>query len=282
MSLKTQLPKRVTLEFTNRCNRTCNGCPRSKMVYPLGDMNLVLFLSIINQLPGSTVIVPFFRGESLAHPMFALYMNRLKGFREIQLATNADYLTPINQEAILNNCTFISVSLHSYLLPQETKLLQFFEKAFDVGVESQISILDSVLSPKNKKQFVDEWLNHVDNIRIYKTHSVNGFGDIDGKVSTVPCNKPFEEMVVYWNGRVGLCNHDWNNNVLLGDLNVQKISTVWNDNPYQEVRKLHCSGKRGEVLACQHCSFQPNQVYGELIKNGRQRTNRLETENWNI
>ena len=264
------LPKRVTVELTNKCNRTCQSCPRNKMVYPLGDMNLFLFIKILYQLPNITTIVPFFRGESLGHPLFPLYMDRLKGYREVQLATNADYLTKQNQEAILNNCTFISVSFHDYKLPAQTGLVSFFRDASQVGVESQISILDSLLPAEKKQQFINAWRSHVGRVRIYQTHSVDGFGDMEDVAfdSAVPCNKPFEEMVVYWNGRVGLCNHDWNNQVLLGDLNVQKIEDVWKSKPYQQVRRLHLQGKRETVATCHHCKFMPRQVYGEVIVNG--------------
>ena len=44
------MPKRVTIEFTNRCNRACLGCPRNKMTYPIGDMSLSLLNKIVEQL----------------------------------------------------------------------------------------------------------------------------------------------------------------------------------------------------------------------------------------
>lgn len=263
-----QLPKRVTLELTNRCNRSCLGCPRHEMTYPLGDITPQLFTHILQQLPASTVIVPFFRGESIMHPSFPMLMNMLKDYREVQLATNADYLTPTNQQTILDTCTFISVSLHNYLLPKETELPSFFYKALGTNVTTQVSILDTFLSSK-KKRFTEEWLRHVDRVRIYKTHSDDGFGSMkDEKTPTEACVKPFEEMVVYWDGKVGLCNHDWNNGTSLGDLNRESVRDVWKGKAYRKVRKLHREGRRGEVASCRDCSFQSGQIYGELIRNG--------------
>jgi len=240
------------------------------MVYPIGEMNKCLFTRVLHQLPKKTVIVPFFRGESMLHPFFSLLINKLKGYHEVQLATNGDYLTPQNKQAIFNACTFISVSLHTYTLPSQTRLPTFFYDALGHNVETQVSIVDTLLTNKTKrKHFIQEWKQHVDRVRIYKIHSNNGFGSMNNKAKpTSACDKPFREMIVYWNGRVGLCNHDWNNQTLLGDLNVQTVEQVWRSELYKEVRKLHRNGKRGEVPSCQDCSFESNHSYGELIENG--------------
>ncbi len=102
-------------------------------------------------------------------------------------------------------------------------------------------------------------------IRIYTEHSKNGFGSIPKQSCVDPCVKPIEEMVVYWDGKVGLCNHDWNNQTFLGDLNTQTISEVYNDSKYETVRALHSMRLRKTVETCRDCSFKPNQTHGEII-----------------
>lgn len=259
-------PKRVTLEFTNDCNRTCTGCPRHKMTYPKGYMSIALFLKVTAELPCDTVIVPFFRGESLLHPYFNIMMPYLKRFKEVQLATNADFLTPKTKATILDTCTFVSVSLHSYLFPHKTNFLGFLKEAKARGITTQVSIVESLLHGKHSG-FTAAWMKHADRVRIYKEHSGNGFGSMgDAQKPRSACSKPFTDLVVYWDGKVGLCNHDWNGGVLLGDLNEQRIRDVWNDKPYQEVRSLHQCGNRIFVGSCTDCSFESNKVYGELIK----------------
>lgn len=264
-----QLPKRVTLELTNRCNRKCLGCPRHKMIYPLGDMNASLYNRVLDQLPKSTVIVPFFRGEATMHPHFAEFAQRLSNYKDVQFATNADYFTHENKRAILETVTFLSLSLHKFKLPIETDWLPFLHEAEEAGVETQISIVENELPWKWHGLFTREWLKHASRVRIYEEHSQNGFGSIRKETCAEPCNKPFEEMVVYWDGKVGLCNHDWNNQVWLGDLNVQSIEEVWQGLPYENVRKQHSQGLRSVVPSCEFCSFESNKVYGEVNKNGR-------------
>ena len=260
-----QLPKRVTIELTNRCNRACAGCPRHQMRYPLGDMNETLFKTILKQLPGETTVVPFFRGEPTLHPKFSDLLPELHRFSNVQLATNGDYLTHENKRAILENVTFLSVSLHKFQLPVETAWLPFLHEARDRGLNTQISIVEPELPQKWRGHFTREWLKHADRVRIYEMHSKNGFGSLTKKSCVEPCRKPFEEMVVYWDGKVGLCNHDWNASSLIADLNKQSIEEVWNSQVYKSIRFHHELGWRKNVEACKNCDFQSNKITGELI-----------------
>jgi hypothetical protein len=229
-------------------------------------MPLPLLTSITEQLPASTVIVPFYRGEPTLHPHFSEAMQKLSKFETVQFATNGDFLTRDNQKAILGACTFLSLSLHSCLRPEYSGWLSFLYECGGKGIETQVSILDSLVR-KHKREFVKDWLRHVDRVRIYQTHSQDGFGSM-GEVVNEKCLKPFEEMVVYWDGRVGLCNHDWNMGFPLGNLNEQTVAEVFNGSNYAGVRDLHESGLRRAVPTCEFCSFKSNKRYGELIRNG--------------
>ena len=119
------LPKRLTIELTNRCNRFCVGCPRHQMRYPIGDINENLWVQILNQLPNETAIVPFFRGEPTLHPKFNELLQTLDRFTTVQLATNGDHLTHTNKRAILENVTYLSLSIHKFTLPVESTWLPF-------------------------------------------------------------------------------------------------------------------------------------------------------------
>jgi radical SAM protein with 4Fe4S-binding SPASM domain len=234
------------------------------MAYPQGFMTPELFTKTIEQLPNETVIVPFFRGESLIHPNFTSFMKELSRFKQVQLASNGDKLSEPNQAAILSACTFFSVSLHKFTMPWKFKHLKFMRIATAKGLETQVSILESLVPTKRKNKFIQHWKHHVKRVRIYKEHSITGFGDMqDMERPTDPCEKPFNETVVYWNGKVGLCNHDWNNKTFIGNLNFNNLPEVWQSYNYQRIREAHKSGNRGKVPSCVDCCFG-DKVYGEL------------------
>jgi len=244
-------------------------------------MNWELLTKVLDQLPNNTAIVPFFRGEPTLYPRFEDALLEMRRFREVQLATNGDKLSQQNRSAMLKFCTFVSISLHNFVYPTQTKngILTFLYDALGNGVETQISIIDSLIPPKQKKRFVSQWLDHVDQVRIYVEHSHRGYGDIVEHVASPvvgnhhPCVKPFTEMVVYWDGKVALCCHDWNNPCPLGDLNCQTVEEVWCGEAYEDVRYKHSHGKRREVPSCQNCdqwiaSYMPKKMLGELYTNG--------------
>jgi radical SAM protein with 4Fe4S-binding SPASM domain len=202
------------------------------------------------------------------HPAFGtgFFMGQLKRFREVQLATNGDYLNRYNQRAILNNATFLSISLHDYRLPNRVNYLPFLKECRDRGIDTQVSILETLVTPSSKKRLKRMWLKHVNRVRIYKEHSTNGFGSMQNcNLPFELCSKPFEEMVIYWDGNVGLCNHDWNNSTPLGNVIFSSIQDVWQGIRYQCVRHMHENNKRSHVSTCQSCSFQSNILYGEIL-----------------
>jgi radical SAM protein with 4Fe4S-binding SPASM domain len=123
-------------------------------------------------------------------------------------------------------------------------------------------------------EFVNTWKGKVDRIRIYEEHSKNGaFGSIN-RVENLgdrkPCFKPFNEMVVYWNGKVCLCNHDWDRQGTLGDATIKPLEELWNDSAYRTVRQLHLDGKYDSIETCCSCNqwqayYTNKGVVGDLI-----------------
>lgn len=260
-----KLPTRVIIELTNKCNRNCQGCPRHKSTYPQGFMAEALYTHILQQLPDSTVIVPFFRGESLVHPLFPEFMEKLRRFKQVQLASNGDYLTKANGKAIQRSCSFFSLSLHEFKYPWNTNHGKFLRSIRNRRLETQVSILESLIPTDKKKKFINSWQKIVDRVRIYKEHSVKGFGDMPDEPKPIEsCKRPFAELVSYWDGHVGLCCQDWDNRTQLGDLNLASVEEVWHNQNYKEVRRLHRNGERGKVASCADCCFS-NKLYGELF-----------------
>jgi len=271
------IPKRVTIELTNRCNRACRGCPRHKMTSPLGDMSLTLLQRIVEQLPSNTIIVPFFRGEAVFHPQFVEALQILNRFDEVQMATNGDLLTDSKKEAVLKTCSFISYSLHTSSLPDDLpEIAEFLDEARSKGLDTQVSILETEIPDGGKQTLVDSWLQHADRFRIYVEHSKDGFGNVDSKYKkdfgNKPCSKPFTDMVIYWDGKVVLCNHDWDNKEPVGDLNHQYIDDVWNGDEYSKIRENHTMGYRKQVNSCKDCDYwmleyMPERMFGEVYSN---------------
>lgn len=285
MFIKTpKFPKRIEIELASSCNLQCVYCPRKYLDNLKGFVDFNLFVNIIDQLTfyPETILVLHRRGESMLHPKFNEMLGYVKGkFKEVQMATNGTLLDKEKFQAIVDSISFLSFSLDSPLsynkkrFPAdyktvEEKILKFLE--FNKGrIKTQVSMVKSDDSTKEEIDlFKETWLNKVDRVRIYEQHSINGvFGALkEPREQRKPCVMPFYEFLVYDNGKVGRCNHDWDGSVM-GDLNIQTIQEVWNSDVFNSLRKQHLNLEFDD-LVCKNCDCwypeEANQGTGEIVK----------------
>ncbi len=296
----TLFPGRITLELTNHCNLNCTFCPRKLMEKHLGYMDTDLAKRLIDEmaehLPVS--LVPFFRGESLLHPDWAeiLEYAKSRGIGPIQLTSNGMCLDREASQVILDlEIDFISFSMDTVdpEIYEQTRrrsrydqvvrnILQFVELKRRRGKslpQVQVSSVDTELHRPGKEAFVAFWRPLVDRVRIYIEHSQDGHpGSIAEPLPSfsrrLPCWKPYTDMIVYWDGQVALCNHDWTRDAAhgLGNVARQSIAEVWKSPAYDEVRKAHRVGEVASLSPCAHCDhwkmfyLEPGYL-GEMYEN---------------
>jgi radical SAM protein with 4Fe4S-binding SPASM domain len=289
-----KFPERVTLELTNHCNINCRICPRQYTNYNLGFMDSSLFMNIVDEMSeyGIKTLVPFFRGESLLHRDFINLIDyaKSKGMT-IQLATNGTLMTKEFARAIVKlKLDFISFSVDS-INPEDyahmrrgsdfTRLIEGIENLLEERLsqkcevpEVQISAVDTGMGNNVKQEFVSFWIDRVQHVRIYPRHTIDGrFGSLQHEHSNLarrlPCHKPFTEMVVYWDGRAAVCNHDWNSTEELGNVAVNGLKGVWNSNGYRNLRDRHLMNSFNKNEVCTNCDhwaqyYAENSLVGEL------------------
>lgn len=278
-------PKRIEIELSAKCNLQCPYCPRRFLSLSDGFMKFDLFKKIIDELSTNpkTIIVLHRRGESLLHPDFVSICNYIsKKFNEIQIASNATVLTTDKAYSIINSVTFISFSIdvprlfNKYRYPADYKKVENnilnFLKLNNKKIKTQVSLVKTNSHNKSDFElFKKIWKDKVDFVRIYEQHSSDGnFGSLQNKrINRQPCVMPFYEMLVYYDGTLGRCNHDWDSNDI-GDLNKNSISDIWTNQFYNNLRYQH---KTLEITdkVCKNCdSWYPEigkQGTGETIKN---------------
>jgi len=288
-----EFPARITVELTNHCNLNCVMCPRHFMKGARGYMSGGLFKKIIDQMAEheGTALVPFFRGESLMHPRAVemLAYAKKKNSGPIQFTTNATLLSEDISMALLDmEIDFLSFSVDSVdpeiykavrgngNLKKTLKNIETFcnlkMKKKAKKPEIQVSVVKTKNTESKIKEFVEFWKDRVDRVRIYEEHSQDGnFGSLKNSQRTdrrMPCRKPFTEMVVYWDGSVALCNHDWDRTEQIGNVNLNTISEIWRSERYENIRAGH-KGHGDLERLCQNCdhwqaySFSPTQI-GDL------------------
>jgi radical SAM protein with 4Fe4S-binding SPASM domain len=247
----------------------------------LGILDLSLAKRLLDEMADHlpVTLVPFFRGEPLMHPdwLEILQYAKQKGVGPIQFTTNATRMTKDVAQAILElQLDFISFSLDTVdpKLYEKTRvgadyttvrdnILYLLDLKSIRGVslpEIQVSAVDTPLHHEKLNDFVSYWRPKVDRVRIYVEHSTDGHpGSIDLVLpsfsSRLSCHKLFSDMVIYWNGDVALCNHDWNRigENRIGNVGIQTIAEIWNSKQYNRLRKQHQDGDLDNVYPCNFC-----------------------------
>lgn len=70
------------------------------------------------------------------------------------------------------------------------------------------------------------------------------------------CSRPFREMVINYDGSVTICCVDWCHELIMGRFPEDgHLKTIWYGEPFQHVRALLKSNKRG-FIPCQRCDYR--------------------------
>ena len=282
-----KFPNRITVELTNKCNIECEFCPRHIVDMDLGFMDSNLFYKIVdeakNHLP--VCLVLFFRGEPLIHPDLIEFIKYAKkqGLGPLQIASNALALDDEKAEQLVDSgLDFISFSLdtnndeiyeksrkYGNLKKSRENVINFCNKVAQrrkqnlPAPEVQVSTVDIEEYREEKQDFIDFWMNYADRVRVYVEHSTdNNPGSLSCKDSNAErkaCKKGYTDLIVYWDGNTGICNHDWDNQLNLGNVYEQSVKNIWNSEKYDLIREMHEKCSFSDDIVCKNCDHW--QVY---------------------
>lgn len=254
-----KFPKRIEIELVSDCNLRCTYCPRHHMNKLKGYINFSLYEKIINEarLYPERILVLHRRGESMLHPEFNKMLGLVAGnFKEVQMATNATLLNKDKYESIVNGLTFLSFSLDTPANFNKTRIPANYEKVeanilgfleYNKGrVKTQASMVKTRQTSKEAcEEFKQIWKDRVDRVRIYEEHSIDGaFGSLKNpRKERKCCVMPFYEMLVYDDGSVARCNHDWDSHgsQIMGDVKTQSLMDIWHGDKYKALRRQQLS-----------------------------------------
>jgi len=279
-------PKRVEIEPSAVCNFKCSYCPRRFVDGLSGFIDEALFYRLIDEVAShpERIVVLHRRGESLLHPKIADLLHYVAGkFAEVQMATNGSVMNEAVTRALLDGVDFLSFSLdppatfeqvRGFNYPTVKRNVEYLLEMRDkLGASTRVQasmVRTGETLDENVEAFKAEWDGKVDRIRVYEEHSSDGsFGSLKNpRGQRRPCVMPFYQTLIYVDGKVGRCNHDWDGEPL-GDVNSQTIAEVWTSSAYEGLRRQHLELSFTDAT-CGPCdSWYPeigNQGTGEVIE----------------
>jgi radical SAM protein with 4Fe4S-binding SPASM domain len=155
----------------------------------------------------------------------------------------------------------------------EANILEFLKMNKRQGnpVNTQVSMVRTVETREaDIAKFERIWQHKVDRVRIYDQHSENGaFGSLlQRRTKRKTCVMPFYEMLIYCDGKIGRCNHDWDG-VPIADITQMAIRQIWNNSIYQDLRRQQKTLKIKDLVCAVCDSWYPkegDQGTGKVIE----------------
>ncbi|MBF0273652.1 MAG: SPASM domain-containing protein [Nitrospinae bacterium] len=263
------------VELTNKCPMSCIMCPRTNnMTRNEGFMNFELFKKVVDEFTeknpkacdGEFWLHHF--GESLMHPGFPIFIEyAIKKGLKASISINPIMLKKeIATNLLKANPSMIYLSLdghddgsferirglkNSYRKSKEY-LLNFLEIKKSLGVKTKVllSMIDFDQNKESIQQTKKYWekIDGIDEFLIKEfvkwdgkaadvNQLVNDSKRVRNKSKKVVCKFPWKSMTVTWDGNVVPCCYDYNNRYILGNVEKQTLSEIWNGEKMQLLRE---------------------------------------------
>jgi len=236
----------VMIETINRCNGICEFCPASKYTEtrPFMKMPDEMYYKIIEQL----------RDIGWSGKLFMCINNEpFMDKRIIEFSKYAKETIPNVSIAMISNGTLLTIEKMNEM----------------AGIVDQIVINDYsekyALSDTHKKiyhhikrhpeKFVS--MNIVINRRYSKEILATRAGNAPNKPRKnvevgCPCVYPFTDLIIFPDGKVGICCNDCKEITDFGDVNREPLTSIWRNEKFQKLRQAMAFG-RMHYGFCKEC-----------------------------
>ncbi|MCM1426913.1 MAG: SPASM domain-containing protein [Eubacterium sp.] len=244
----TPHPLIIAIETINRCNNTCSFCPANKNSEkrPYARMSDEDFYKIIDDLKEwnyQGYLSLFVNNEPFIDTRiieFHKYVKKELPDCKIKLFTNGLLMTLdkfLEIKPYVDVMTINNYSEDMTLLPNVEAVKQYVQEHpsdfEDIEIKINIRYIKDILTNRNGTAPNKE---------------------VSRKEVKEPCLFPYTDMFVYANGNVGLCCNDALEKTNLGNIREEKISNIWKNNAYNEIRKAMAKNRSGYPF-CKYCDF---------------------------
>jgi sulfatase maturation enzyme AslB (radical SAM superfamily) len=277
-------PRYFEIETVNACNARCPMCTIDDWTRKTPIMKMDLFRKLADEICDHRDVVKrvnlYRDGEPLLDKKLPDRMAILKegGINEVAISTNVALLDEERARAILEagiDMIILSIDSLDKEVFEKIRVRLIHEEVMAnalrfIGLRNQIRPSCKVWVRMIRQETnVDEWpafeaywrqhLAENDRVNYHDIH--NWGGQLDGFKAIVPTREPnlpcialWSLMVIFGDGRVPLCNVDYNNLYPSGDVSKDSIANVWRSHIYNQRRLMHLGGDKAGIPICKNCN----------------------------
>ena len=288
-----ETPFIVFVDPSSSCNFLCPFCPtghrdliRDTERFQ-GVMKLPLFKKIIDDLGEFSKKIKVLRlykdGEPFLNKNFAkmiAYAKSSGNVDYIDTTTNGSLMSPDRVGPVIDaGLDKINISVDGLNREQYKKFTGFdfdFEKFIENvkwlysnkgQCEVSIKIPGDLITEEQRQEFLDLFGDHCDRISIenfapcwpeFDVEKHTGIQITSGIYQqpitpTDICPYIFYSLAINADGLVSSCFLDWGRKLLIGDIGVHSVKTIWNSDSMNALRRQHLEGRRLENPVCGSC-----------------------------
>lgn len=286
------IPREVQIETTSICNASCIMCPQDKLTRPKHHMPMDTFTKVIDEcaeFEGRGLRITLHKDGD---PMLdRLLFDRIDYIRDklkkslVVFNTNAFAMDESKQTRLLESPpdvlqfsvdgaskeTYepIRVGLDYDVVKGNIEAFLDKRKAKrqSNGNSTRPQVFIQMVADKSNvheaETFREMWQDKVDRVLIKGMHNfrVQGTSMHGPELSETQlhrCIYPFNTMIIYSNGEVGLCCWDYDNEVTLGNIQTRSLLDVYNSDTFKKFRQAQIRMDCKDLELCSGCS----QIYG--------------------
>ena len=263
-------PTHVDIEVSSACQLKCPMCTQQLMnAKQKGIMNFNLYKKIIDQCVKNHVysIKLSWRGEPMLNPRVwdMVEYAKKKGIKDVAFLSNGERFTDLDlKRAITSGLDWISFSIDGLYdiydkirYPSKFKDIVIKLKKLKAEMNSRkplvrVQTIYSAIA-ENPEEYFDFWQPIVDRVNFIadevRADLIKGFKRDPNYV----CPSPWQRMVITFDGTVMPCVCDYFVREDMGNINEKSLYEIWDDMPFQKIRKQHKEKRRLERVACAEC-----------------------------
>ncbi len=274
------LPAQVILEVSSACNMSCKGCafhgPNRYVSRPLGVMTEMVWRKAISEVGSwqqAVKLTTHGGGEPLLHPHLKEILTFARSFQKLKIGflTNgmlldrewSRFLVSLGLDWISFSIDGVLPGTHQNVRKRsdfhmiQENLNHLIELKGIKGVQRPRILLNMVAYDEVKDQqeaFVEQWINRVDHVMIsYYRNPPESKRWPNVPAERKPCPLLWSQMVIAWDGRLGLCCEDFNIDFPIGSVTDRSLIDIWNGEEITGVRKIHELGEFDRHPMCRIC-----------------------------
>lgn len=273
-------PSVLQIESTARCNAKCSFCPVGLgLERPVGEMSDELVDKILADAHalGIDRVLLFLNGEPFIFKRFFGWLHKLRHYgMKTHVFTNGASLTrdKADQLASFHDVVeLVCFSVSGKDAESQRRIMNLdFDRVIqniryfandanyngfaDTTIIKQVYVsMPNIEGTAYQNQWKQLWAKEGIKAQVNPNFNWGGRVGHDKGGFTSYCGR-LDHMTVLWDGRVNLCCMDGHGEVILGDLNHQTISEVYNGEVAKHYRSLHTQGRQSELKLCDICTMR--------------------------